>query len=584
MPYRLSRVLWAVLPCLLAAWAAGAAGPVDIVREPLGDGAYAVMYGGKSLFLECRPPAGNADGYLKRHLADDAEAKMYAGRAAVAIPFARLEPATQRAVLLAVFKNDLVDARGWLHSVASPENLATLCEWLTGGADKASQVMSANRLKSPTLSPGQQVLFPMALLKDALKAPTPDRAPVLVLDPEDALIELDAALDALDTAAGELTYDKDKKGEYAVYRLKPGEALYTAVVVRFTDYMEPGDVLAACDIVQERSGIIDVHDMQAGQPIRIPMDMLSARYRPQDSRERQEYEAVVQEAKRLKGQVKTRDLEGVVVIVDPGHGGVDLGSPAAEALGLYEDEVNYDIACRVKQILESRTRAKVYMTLVDPDQGYRPSANRRFVHDTDEEVLTTPRYNNASDKANGAKVSANLRWCLANAVYKKETKAGVDPRKIVFTSFHCDALFNGKLRGTMVYIPGANFRNDYTCSGPTYNRYREVKDGGRYSGTGSERRRDEALSRNFASVVLDELGKKQIKRHLESDPIRSQIRQSSGSVYVPAVLRNNLVPTKVLIEAANLTNATDCSRLADPDWRQAFAEAYVNALLRFYSN
>jgi N-acetylmuramoyl-L-alanine amidase len=44
------------------------------------------------------------------------------------------------------------------------------------------------------------------------------------------------------------------------------------------------------------------------------------------------------------------------------------------------------------------------------------------------------------------------------------------------------------------------------------------------------------------------------------------------------------VPTKVLIETANLNNATDRQRLADPDWRQTFAEAYVDALMRYYGS
>ena len=69
-----------------------------------------------------------------------------------------------------------------------------------------------------------------------------------------------------------------------------------------------------------------------------------------------------------------------------------------------------------------------------------------------------------------------------------------------------------------------------------------------------------------------------IQRHKTGDPIRGQIRQSGGIVYVPAVLQHNKIPTKVLIETANLTNATDRKRLTDPDWRQWFAEAYVDAL------
>jgi N-acetylmuramoyl-L-alanine amidase len=40
----------------------------------------------------------------------------------------------------------------------------------------------------------------------------------------------------------------------------------------------------------------------------------------------------------------------------------------------------------------------------------------------------------------------------------------------------------------------------------------------------------------------------------------------------------------VLIETANMTNETDCKRLADPKWRQDFAEAYVEALKIFFGS
>jgi N-acetylmuramoyl-L-alanine amidase len=48
------------------------------------------------------------------------------------------------------------------------------------------------------------------------------------------------------------------------------------------------------------------------------------------------------------------------------------------------------------------------------------------------------------------------------------------------------------------------------------------------------------------------------------------------------VLRNTLVPTKVLIECANLTNPTDCKWASQPWWRQRFAEACVQALKDYY--
>jgi N-acetylmuramoyl-L-alanine amidase len=171
-----------------------------------------------------------------------------------------------------------------------------------------------------------------------------------------------------------------------------------------------------------------------------------------------------------------------------------------------------------------------------------------------------------------------------NSIFRKEVNGGVDPRKVIFTSIHLDALFDGKLRGTMVYIPGAANRRDSERGGSmaTYGQYKEVQEAPEAKSTATERRRDEALSRNFASTLLDELGKARIKRHSVGDPIRNVIRQSGGKQYVPSVLRNTLVPTKVLVECANLTNETDSKWITQPWWRQRFAEAYVAALKAYY--
>jgi N-acetylmuramoyl-L-alanine amidase len=133
----------------------------------------------------------------------------------------------------------------------------------------------------------------------------------------------------------------------------------------------------------------------------------------------------------------------------------------------------------------------------------------------------------------------------------------------------------------MIYIPGAQYRREEEVrTAAVYARYEEGREFNHFSSTASERVRDEAISRNFAETLLAEFGKKNVKRHDQSDPIRGQIRQSQSRVYVPAVIRNTKVPTKVLIETANINNPTDRERLSDPSWRQAVAEAYVDALRR----
>jgi len=539
---------------------------------------------GRQLFLECRPPKGDAaKPFFEKYLADPTEWTIYKNRIGVAIRFDQLNNATQRTMLLAIFKSDYVDEAGWWHTVLYPEEegqeiLWALCVWLTGKGTNYREVMrdDHNQLGSPILTRNQRVLIPARLLLEPMKTPTPDRQPATLLD---GLNGLEEPVD-LEAIADELTYGSDEKGSYAVYRLKRGESLYTSVVVRFTDFRENADIHVACEAIQRRSAIADVRKMKPGQKVLIPLDMLSDQFRPKGTEQREAYEQTLMEAQRLRQeQVQTKDLGGIVVVIDPGHGGRDQGA-RNDKKKLFEDEINYDIACRVKGILETQTQARVYMTLIDPNQGYKPTANKQFVHDTDEELLTTPHYDN-----DDAKISANLRWYLANAIYRGELKKGTDPRKIVFISFHTDALFDGSLRGAMIYIPGAKYRrNSEEPNGRIYDRFAEAKAQRCVTTTADERRRDEALSRNLAEDLIKSLGKHRIRRHLESPWIRSQIRQDGGKVYVPAVLRNTKIPTKVLIEAANMTNATDCERLANPEWRKIFAEACVAALKAYFGS
>ena len=571
-----------------------------VVRARVEPGVFAALKNARTLTLECRPPSGDAaKPLLQQYLADPDRWQAYAGRLSVAIGFDQLNPEAQRTVLLTLFQSDVVTEDGWWHTVEfmgeeGMETVWTLCEWLTGKGTDYKRVVADPRNASlgTALQRGQRVFVPNGLLRPVMKRPTPERfallepepvtaPPAVVSPPRDKPAWVEPEVD-LEAVSRDLYYGSDAQGPYALYRLKRGEALYTAVVVRFTDYRDNAAILKACRVIQRRSGIKDVRHMKPGQKVLIPLDMVSDRYHPKGSERRRQYEAMLREADRLKrDRVTTRDLDGVVVVLDPGHGGRDHGAPN-EPLELYEDELNYDVACRIRRILLTRTRAKVYMTIRDASQGYEPVDATAFRHDTDEQLLTTPPYRNTD-----AAISANLRWYLANSIYRREVKNGTDPRKMIFTSLHTDALFNDKLRGAMVYIPGAKHRgNGEKHSGKHYDRYKEVREQPRVTLTASERQRDEALARNFAGTLLASLGDHEppIMRHRASDPIRSQIRQNGGRVYVPAVLRNTQIPTKVLVETANMTNPTDCDRLSDPKWREWFAEAYVDALRGYFGS
>lgn len=542
---------------------------VEVIRKEIEPGVMARVKHGRNLGLEVRPPAGDrARPFLQKYLASQSEWTTYRNRLSVFIPLDRLKPEAQRAVILLVYEGDVVDELGWTHTVIDDrETLWSLCEWVTGRGTNYKTVMADphNRLRSAALHRGQTILIPAALLSAVMKRHT---APRYAQSPPER--------DVLD---GKLDYASDSRGEHAIYRLRKGETLFTDVGVRFTDFTGNKDILKACKVIAERSGIKDVRDIDAGQKIYIPISMLSDRYLPEGSTGREEYKASLREAERLKtNQARSAGLAGVVVILDPGHGGNDPGARHAPT-GLYEDELNYDIVCRIRALLQSETGARVYVTVADRSSRFVPTDAKRFSFDKDEELATTPPHRNNR----GAVVSANLRWMLANSIYDAELRRGTDSRKIVFTSIHTDSIFNERVRGAMIYIPGAKLRRgEEVRTDSVYARYAEGRQFNRFTSNYAELRRDEALSRNFAVVLLNELGRKRIKRHDQGDPIRSQIRRSKKRTFVPAVLRNTKVPTKILIETANLKNAVDRKRLADPWWRQQFALAYVDALKRYF--
>ncbi|MCC6143272.1 MAG: N-acetylmuramoyl-L-alanine amidase [Candidatus Hydrogenedentes bacterium] len=629
-PWRLGLCLAVLLVCA----GASASGMIRGTIEP---GVVAVLKGGRQIFLEIRPasPQAARDLFMKA-LGDEALYARYKDRHAAAIPYAQLRPVVQRRVLEALFPEDYVDESGWWHvvTVAGADGMESrwaLAEWVTGNGTNYKLISDQpeNQQSANNLTKGQRILIPRNLLLEPMRtiskrkppppapapkpSPTPApatsapkaaktsppvEAPPVVADAAPAPLQpsepdetdgtadmesdlspavLLSAIDpGSDSANGELEFGKDSEGGYAAYIIQKGEALYSSVVVRFTDFRENSDILSACATIQERSGIKDVRDIDAGRRILIPLDLLADQYQPRGTEQRQEYERGIEEARRLQQQrIRTKDLDGVVVVLDPGHGGRDHGAAVA-AKGLYEDELTYDVVCRVKAILETTTRAKIHVTMLDPDQQYRVSNARQFTHDTDEVLLTSPIYENTD-----AKVSVNLRWYLANSIYRAERARGVDERKIVFVSVHCDALFNSHLRGAMVYIPGAAYRRaSEQPSGAVYARYDQAREQRTVETTAAARQRDEALSRNFAALVLSSMQKNNppLKVHDAGAPIRNVIRQSGGRAYVPAVLRNTQIPTKVLIETANLTNPTDCERLADPQWRQWMAESIVAAL------
>ena len=518
------------------------------------------------------------------------------------IPLSLLLPAYAEETLTALFPEDRRTPAGWEHRWGKgpkgpKETWSDLARWFTASAKNAGPLAAANRAAGRRPRPGRAVLIPDGLLLPSVRAirppPTgrerpvgaaasPPRPPIGPPAPAPSAPAAPSAAPAPgagpEAGGGEplLEYGRDEGGPYALYRLKAGEALYSAVVVRFTGNVNAEDVNALAQEVARRSGITDVTSIPVGFPVKIPLDELLPQYLPPDDPRYQAWSQNQTELQAVANPIKSEALEGVVVILDAGHGGLDRG---AMKHGVWEDSYVYDIVCRIREVLERRTKARVLMTLLVPNLGYKPQDKALLTPNTGAVLLTHPWFKQTSREE--TRVEVNLRWHLANQYFLRLRKEGVAPERVVFTSVHADSL-HPSLRGTMFYIPGDAYRSNRWCSsGPAYEPFQEFRDGRCYEMDDAALRRAEGLSFRFSRTLEAAFTARGLTLH-PYNPTRDHVVRNRRA-WVPAVLRNTLIPCAVLVEVCNLANEKDAARMKDPAFRQAVAEAYVDALIRYYS-
>jgi len=435
----------------------------------------------------------------------------------------------------------------------SDTSLGIALRW-AGNKSAAPLIRAANAGAEP--EPGKFYAIPAAVLLDehrlkALAALFPDELP-----------------------GAPLEYSSDGEGSFAAYRLKGGEAIYSAVVVRFTGRLEVEEVNALSRRVAERSGIKDVRDIPIGYAVKIPIDLLLPEFQPPGSPARAEREAAVIAAAGHGLSAPARHLSGVHVILDAGHGGKD---PGAIRKGVYEDEHAYDVMCRVARLLKSGTEAEVYTTVYDLSSRYTQLDGR--IHQDTDEILVEGRVNRSEKgllaldgsesfnlRGRGAtREGVNDRFRLANERYAGLRRAGVEAEKVVFISLHADALHES-VRGAMIYVPGRE-KSEFLPAGI------------------SSEDREEAvgLSRGLARGLLASLREEEILVHPEP-AIRDRIFRRGYNPYIPAVVRETVVPHALLIEVANLNNSEDRRQLVRSEFRERFAAAVVAALVEYYGS
>ena len=471
------------------------------------------------------------------------------------VPFDCLVQPLRQQVLQGLFPGDRAGTTGWIHRVprsASPSQLSLwkISEWFTGSGENYTQIRRFNQLADETLTPGQEIIIPTTLL------PSGFRTLVLVQGAD----------------ASALEYGSDAMGRYARYRLQTGEALYSSVVVRFTGEVYASEVNRLAKVIADRSGIADVTDIPVGYEVKVPLDLLAPEFLPSDDPRRLEWEEGRRAAAQYSNQTRSLDLAGVKVILDAGHGGVDIGAAPG---GTWESVYVYDIMLRVRETLLSRTAATVLSTTRD-GPTYEIADRDVLAQSKGHAVLTTPPYPIAQ-----ANISAHMRWYLANEVYSQAKRQGTPSDKVVFLSIHADSL-HPSLRGAMAYLPGLlGSVNGFGKTGSVYSSRKEVRSQPRVSFSYKERVRSEGLSRDLAENIMEGFRAHGLAIH-KNKPVRDRIIRRRGRAWVPAVLKYNAVPAKVLIEVCNLGNADDRRLIRTRAYRQKAAEAIVDGLLAYY--
>lgn len=561
--------------------AAAPAGSGAIRRAPVSDTEIATLEGANEVFLEVI--AGPRDSYVSlavRYAGTEREwaviEKANDGRRVMgglyySIPFTLLKPEHRARTVAVLFPDDGPGDGGWIHTVREEgRSLESVALWLAGDAGLADDIAESNGIDWSPLKAGARIVVPSGILAPEIAA-LMTTLPAVEAAPEAASEE--GAGDR-EPIVGDLTFLPEDQGGHAVYKLRRGEALYSAVVARFTGQLDPKEVGETAGRIAELSGIESVHSIPVGHPIVIPRDLILPEFLPPADPLRAEHETMLAAAEKHRITTRARDLEGITLILDAGHGGDDVG---AQPDGLHEDDYVYDIMCRIKLLAEEGTGARVMTTIRDKSSGYEPQPGP-FRIDEDEYLLTDPPY--YPRKPNAGTAGVNLRWYLVNSYYRSLVRDGTDPQKILFVSIHADSL-HPAVRGTMVYVPGQIYRRGtYGHTGKLYDR-KEVMELRYVKFSRDERERSEGLSRKLADRLLTTFRKAGIPVHTY-DPVRDHVIRR-GRRWTPAVIRTSQVPQSILLEVINLNNKEDAALIKDAEFRQKVAEAFLDAVRDHYA-
>jgi N-acetylmuramoyl-L-alanine amidase len=468
---------------------------------------------------------------------------------------------------------------GWQHWVLDPfQGGEESWEWLstvfTGNSEHVGALENANPDRAAHgLQRGKTVVVPESVLLAVFSAlepvPTPTPSPTHTPAPVTPVPETPLPVSSARVGPSvPLDYGSDDLGEYAIYRLRSGEALYSAVVVRFTGQLLAKQVNETAMEIAKRSGIEDVTDIPVGYPVKIPLELLLPEFLPAENPRRQAWAAEQRELGRFLEIVHATDLSGVQVILDAGHGGKDTGALVG---GLWESDYAFDIMCRIKANLEKHTRAKVWTTITHERGGFAVPSVDRLPHRRGAYLLTRPPY-----RLEDSVLGVHLRWYLTNDIILNRLGPSFPRSRTVFLSVHADSL-HPTVRGAMIYVPSRYLRpTKFTVDRKDIRKYAEYRNHPTVRLGADFKARVEASSRHLAVNIISSLEQNEIGIH-PYEPVRDRVLRGRRS-WVPAVLRFTAAQNAVLLEACNMANSEDRALLQKAAWREQLARAVVEGM------
>ena len=236
------------------------------------------------------------------------------------------------------------------------------------------------------------------------------------------------------------------------------------------------------------------------------------------------------------------DLYGMVVVIDPGHGGRDPGShgifPGDEGILVVEDEYVSDVARRLARMLKKRG-AIVFSTTVDKKQHLPIAGSPASI---------IPPDKNERYSLDGSMVRGGTDRNMApRTLYANKKLKAYENHRVVFISLHFDSMRNGDLSGVHFIGP--------------------------------ERGKPE-----IAIFLEEEFRKEKRLRSLNGSEYYTYGNSGDRSRGIANmfVLRNgvNFISQRILIELGNFSNPGDLWRIRDYRVREHYSQIILRALIR----